>query len=138
MKKNFSLVVLFSLVFIFGCNKSNTSLSIQGTWELRHSEGGYGPPNRNPDFAPGNGNIWKFTSNTYQYYINGELSGTGSFTTTKDVAIATGRKMDALILNGNNEDQLFFEIKNNILTMYRGIIAADGTVQTYERVEHTP
>ena len=33
------------------------------------------------------------------------------------------------------KDKLFFEIKNNILTMYRGIIAADGTIETYEKIE---
>ncbi len=75
---------------------------------------------------------------TYQYYSDGQLSGTGSFSNTKDFAIATGRKMDALILNGSADDKIFFEIKGNLLTMFHGIIAADGTVATYEKIKSTP
>ncbi len=134
MKKILPLVVLLFL-FIFSCSKTNTPISIEGAWELRHLEGGYRAPGSPTDFATGNGNIWTFTNNIYQSRINGQLSGTGSFTTTKDYSMATGRKMDAIILNGNVNDKLFFEIKNNILTMYRGIIAADGTVETYEKID---
>ena len=49
-------------------------------------------------------------------------------------SLATGRYMDAFILNNNNSAELFFEISNNTLTLYRGIIAADGTIETYERI----
>jgi hypothetical protein len=78
MKKFFSFIVLLSLFFSFGCNKTNSSLSIQGTWELRHLEGGFRAPGSPTDFAPRNGNIPKFTSNTYQHYSEGQLSGTVS------------------------------------------------------------
>ena len=138
MKKISSFIILFSLFFFFGCNKTNSSLSLQGTWELRHLDGGYRAPGSPTDFAPGNGNIWKFTSGTYQYFSEGELSGTGEFTKTKDYAIATGRKMDAIILNGSADDKIYFEIKDNVLTMYHGTIAADGTVATYEKIKTNP
>jgi hypothetical protein len=46
--------------------------------------------------------------------------------------------MDALILKGSADDKIFFEINGNILTMYHGIIAADGTVATYERIKSNP
>ena len=49
-----------------------------------------------------------------------------------------GRKIDALLLTGSADDKIFFEIKGNSLTMYHGIIAADGTVATYERIKSNP
>ena len=84
MKKFFSFIELVSLFFFFGCNKTNTSSSIQGTCELRHVEGGFRTPESPTDFAPGNGTIWKFTDKTYEYYSDGQFSGTGSFTKTKE------------------------------------------------------
>jgi hypothetical protein len=78
----------------------------------------------------------------YFQYISTLLRRTiirhGEFTKTKDYVITTGKKMDALILKGSADDKIFFEINGNILTMYHGIIAADGTVATYERIKSNP
>ncbi len=136
--KHIRLLSLTALpLLILSCTKTNietVSNSIKGTWELRHVEGGYRAPGTNPDYPPGNGTIWKFTDSTYQYYGSGPLLAQGSYTLTKDTSLATGRYMDAFILNNNNSAELFFEISNNTLTLYRGIIAADGTIETYERI----
>jgi hypothetical protein len=119
------------------CKKNHKELisgRLQGVWELRHVEGGFRAPGTSPDYAPGNGNMWKFSDSTYQYYVNGQLSVQGSYTLTKDISPATGKNMDALILDSNNNWKLFFEISNNTLTLYRGIVAADGTIETYEKI----
>lgn len=135
MKRIVPVIFLFLLSFILGCNKPNSSTSIQGAWELRHVEGGYRAPGANPDFPPGNGNIVIFTANTYKYYSNGQLSSSGSFSITREFAAATGKKMDAIINDGNMDDKQFFEINHDSLKIYRGIIAADGIIATYARID---
>jgi hypothetical protein len=137
MKHIRPLIVFALVIFTAGCKKNNTetvSNSIKGTWELRYVVGGYRAPGANPDYASGNGNIWEFSDSTYQYYANSQLLGQGSYSITKDTSLATGRYMDALILDNNNSAKLFFEISNNELTLYRGVIAADGTIETYRRI----
>ncbi len=126
---------LFLLTFLVSCKKTSTSaISIQGVWELRHLEGGYGPGG-SPDFKSGNGYIWKFRDSTYQQYSNGQLTSSDSYTLVKENTVATGKIMDAMIFDQNSYTQFSFKIKNNILTLYRGVVAADGTIETYERIE---
>ncbi|RYZ53463.1 MAG: hypothetical protein EOO14_15465, partial [Chitinophagaceae bacterium] len=71
--------VLFTLlaVFQFACKKEkeavpaeedNTPGSILGTWELKETYSGMSPFMVH---QPGNGNILKFTDNTYQIIIAG-------------------------------------------------------------------
>lgn len=131
----FFFLALFTLILSCKKNDHETySNSIKGSWELRHVAGGFRAPGQSPDYAPGNGDIWKFSDSTYQHYSNGQLSDEGSYTLTKDTSLATGRYMDALILSNGNW-KLFFEISKNTLTLYVGIIAADGVIETYERID---
>jgi hypothetical protein len=139
--------ILFSLLFMavnlmVGCEKdaepdpapaayAGPPLSIQNSWELRFLVGGYGLPNRNPNFAAGNGIIWKFMDSTYERYNKGVMYQTGKYTLTKDSSHATGRLMDALIFDKNAYPKLHFEIVKDTLTIYMGVISADGTVEKY-------
>ena len=130
------LSILLGTLFI-GCKKESVDQAIVGTWELRHFVGGYQlAGNNNPDYSPGNGNILKFSDSSYYYYSNGQLRGNGSYLLVKDTCAATGQYMDGMIFDHHSYLDLSFEIKNNILTLYRGIVAGDGTIETYERIEH--
>lgn len=113
------------------------SVSIVNSWELRSSYGGFRAPVRNPSYQPGNGYIWKFTNTNYQLYSEGQVVSSGGYTMTKDTSVAAGRLMDALIINSgqNYNEKIFIQIAKDTLTMYRGIIAADGTIEKYVRVK---
>ena len=114
---------------------SGAPASLKNSWELRFAYGGLRAPNTNPNYLPGNKNIWKLMDSTYQIYSNGVLQQTGKYTLTKDTCYATGRFMDAMILDKNTAYKLFFEVANDTLVMYRGVIAADGTIEKYVRIE---
>lgn len=114
--------------------KTESSNSILGDWELRVIYGGFRASNSSPYYASGNGYIWKFTNSSYQFYSKGHLASNGDYTLTKDTCLATGRFMDALILKQNYNEKVFFEIAKDTLILYRGIIAADGTIGKYVRL----
>ena len=135
----FLLVILVTL----GCNRSKTtdekknySDALEGAWELRNVFGGFGPPGRPNNFAPGNGNIRSFKDSTFQYYANGKLVDSGTFTLTRDTCPATQTVMDAFILSNSYGHEIFFEISKDTLTLYNGIIAADGTIEKYVRTNN--
>jgi len=44
--------------------------------------------------------------------------------------------MDVLILKQNYNEKVFFEIAKDTLILYRGIIAADGTIGKYVRLSN--
>jgi hypothetical protein len=149
MKTIVSLVLLFMLLNLqSACTKgddaqivvdpvltsNNGPVSLQNSWELRSLYGGYSAPNRNPNYAPGNKNIWKFMDSTYKQYSGGVLRKTGTYTLTKGTSPATGRYMDVMILDRNAGAELFFEFSKDTLVLYRGVIAADGTVEKYVRI----
>jgi hypothetical protein len=135
----FSYLTL-SIFLLCSCKKNNADTekdeaenpgSVSGSWELRVLYGGYRAPGASPYFAPGNGNIWKFTDSTYQYYGNRQLLCSGEYILGKDTSIATGRFMDYVILKQNYNEKIFFEIVKDILVFYRGQIASDGTIEKY-------
>lgn len=143
MKMILSLgIFIFLLNILPGCSRGNDPIpvvinqgpvALQNTWELRNVYGGYRTPGTSPNTSPGNKNIWKFTDSTYEQYVSGVLQKTGKYTVTKGTSPATGRLMDALILDNNTTTKLFFEFANDTLVLYRGIVAADGTIEKYVR-----
>jgi hypothetical protein len=134
------VVLLFCLfVFSASCKKdtSNSRGEINGTWELRGVEGGFRDPSVTIDVSPGNGTTWSFRDTTFEYRNAGQLSRAGSFTKSRDSSAATGRVMNVLVFSNNDNDKVFFEISGDSLTMYRGTIAADGTIERYVRIKDT-
>ncbi|HSB93011.1 MAG TPA: hypothetical protein VLC28_07845 [Flavitalea sp.] len=146
MKGNL-LLWAFICVVIFACGKAemeNTppstperkipETSILGTWELRELQGGFRPANAQVYYPAGNGNTWEFTDSTFKQTYEGVLANEGTYTFTKDTALATGRLMDAFVMSTNNYlHQIYFEFKQDTLLLYDGQIAADGTIGKYVR-----
>jgi len=128
------ILFLFSLIFI-ACkkdaapapivNEGNTVLS--GTWEIRHVDfGQIGPP----DYPPGNGNQFTFTQSNYIYRSKGKAVDSGYYS-IKSVSADTSQ----LVLNGDDQDpKNLFTIKKDTLVLYRGMIAADGDIETYVKL----
>ncbi len=155
MKYSSSTILVLSLILLGSCKKANTEnpsvqlglkvpvdstitykTTLKGDWELREIFGGLRAPNLSPYFAPGNGFIWKFTDSAYQLYSNEHLVSKGNYILTKDTSIATGRLMSALILPQNFNDKIYFEFNRDTLVFYRGVIAADGTIEKYVRLQN--
>jgi len=149
MKQIALLSVIACLVLLVcSCQKDNNgapkkkllstgSGSIKGDWELRILYGCQ-TPNCNPYFQPGNGNTWHFTDTTYLHTVQSlspryTASDSAVYILGKDTCMATGRMMDYFKAKDDPFEGTFFEIKNDTLTLYRGIIAADGTIQKYVR-----
>ncbi len=113
------------------------SAAINGYWELRILYGCQ-TPNCNPYFEPGNGNTWKFTDSMYVFSVKSTspvyaYTDSGRYSAGKDTSQVTGRLMDYLILKEDKYDRLFFEIVKDTLTVYRGYIPADGTIEKFVR-----
>ena len=139
-----STVLLFSITIIWACKGSkatdeNTTYSdsLNGAWELRTVIGGFRAPGPDPVYAAGNGNIWAFTDSTYKQYDKGNLVDSGVFSIVRDTCPATNTLMEAFV-PGNDHIKMFYEISMDTLTMYVGIIAADGYIAKYVRIDDGP
>lgn len=132
---------------IVSCNKDTTTTpltapisALKGVWELRNSFGGYTVAgNQNRNFSSGNGNLWKFTDSTYEYYVNGQLSTSGNYHTLRKDSSATANTKDTLVFT-HNSNSLFpfnssntypFELIKDSLKLYIGSLSADGYIDTY-------
>jgi hypothetical protein len=82
MKK---LLFLLSLLAALSCHKpgtvsTNNNEKIEGSWELRRSEGGIAGT---IVYAPANGQVYSFTAdNTFTCRSNGTVADSGSYTLT--------------------------------------------------------
>ena len=137
--KNFTVTICLGAIIVFfsACKKGLSaddvnSTSIVGTWELRKVTGGFRGIYPGKDYPAGNDNIWKFSDSKYQTYYNNIAAESGSYSSGKDFSHATGRITDFVMLSNN--EKIYFEIENNILTLYKGEVIYDGTIEEYERI----
>ena len=84
------------------------------------------------DYPAGNGNIRIFSDSIYQTYWDHISIHSGNYLLGKDYSNATGRITDFVMLSSN--EKIYFEIENNIMTLYRGELVYDGTIEEYERI----
>ena len=149
MKKVIAFVFLtFSILGYTSCKKQADSFkqenslpadsTLQGDWELRTLIGCQ-VPGCNPIFQPGNGQIWKFSDSTFKFYVNHTLVDSGVLIQGTDSCLATNRVMNYFARKNDNNyyyylDKLFFAFTNNQLVIYRGVVAADGTIEKYSRL----
>jgi hypothetical protein len=141
--KRIAIIVCTCMVFIAACRKANTTtgnISLAGTWELRQTSAMGGLKN----YAPGNGNLIKFTDSTYKFYSNNTLVKSGIYTTTADDSAAEtlclqlpeNEYTNRIIYdNASDSTKVFFDLDNNVLKMISGCFAYDaGSSQQYERI----
>lgn len=138
------------MLLVSSCQKDNNSLpkkkllisnsgSIKGNWELRILYGGQIPNDNRPYFPPGNGNTYYFTDTTYLRTVQSlspfyTASDSAFYILGQDTCRATDpyRMMDYFKAK-DNPFYVFFEIKDDTLTLYQGFIPADGTIEKYVR-----
>ena len=135
-------LITFIACFV-SCRKENKdiSTSIIGTWELRHSSAAMNPTTNN--YPRGNGNLLKFTNDSYEIYKNNQLVQSGYYTIVNDSTVeenvclvfSAGRFTNRIIYDGNyNDSKQFIEISNNKLTFISGCYALDdGHTSEYEK-----
>ena len=124
----------FILLFLAlsSCRKNSTNIensnhALNGNWELRYYEGGFGPIGPSY-FPPGNGIRIAITDSTIEKTsINGVVVR-NTYTKTRGFCDQTHRDMDAMIIQNTN---LFYEFSRDTLIIYMGMVAADGTVEKY-------
>lgn len=135
--------VLCFLLFPVSCTKENAvkenkihgQQTLPGTWELRSAYGGYSP-GFGGDFAAGNGTLWIFTDSNFERISKGNLYDSGRYHISSGINPATGTNMDMLTLDVDFGPSFYFNIANDTLTLYLGIVAADGTIDKYVRIKN--
>ena len=106
--------------------------TLPGEWELRSVAGGLGPTGGS-DYAVGNGYRWKFSDSNYWYYAKHIPTDSGTYKLSSGINPQTSQQTDAMLFNGTTYP-LYFTIANDTLTIYRGVVAADGTIEKYIRI----
>ena len=146
MKRILFSIFLGGLTLIqFSCRKDNVNnnnlilTSIIGSWELNKEQRGMLPVN----YAPGNGNILKFTDSEFQIFANGQLVKSGQYRITRDGTVATevclviptDQYRNRIIYDNNFfETKIFVQVSENKLTFLSGCFAYDaGNYKEYLR-----
>lgn len=137
MKKNLTLsffALFLLLITIFSCKKKDSEPSpatLNGTWELRHVLG-IQVQGADPNYSPGNGNIFVFTNGNFKSYTNSKPLDSGTYTIQKeDLAINNNKANYSILLN--NKTKFYIKIAKRTLIVFDGVIAADGYEATYEK-----
>jgi len=127
------------IVFFVACkkdsaeNKADSHTSIIGTWELRQTNAAMNPLATN--YAPGNGNILKFTEQNYEAYKNGQLVRRGAYAIVPDTSVETN--VCLIFPEGHFENRIdladtiiaikqFIQISNDTLSIIAGCYSLDA------------
>lgn len=136
MKISLKIALIFTVIAFVSCDKEERLQSkLEGTWELRHIEGGYRPANSPSNYEPGNGNILKFDGNKFQQKYGNNPAINGTYTIIEEETNVNGDNLSYKIdfQSDQNIGDPFFKISGGKLRLYYGHIAADGFVSMYEK-----
>ncbi|PTX19574.1 hypothetical protein C8N40_104306 [Pontibacter mucosus] len=139
-----SVFAILCLLFLLtGCEKDNADLletsqtenSLVGTWELRTVSGGW---TGTTEYKPGNGNIYRFTKDTYERITDG-TKYSGKYLLKDGVSSLSNKPIKRIIFydahtTPNVDDDfglLHVEVKDNILVI--AMDAYDAGASTYAR-----
>lgn len=145
MKQLFSFVI--ALLILSSCAKDQqgsarrVEKSIEGSWELRQTSAAMVPGAQ--DYAPGNGNLLKFSDGQYERYTLGNLVQSGSYEILNDdsveqnvcLVVPNGKYGQRIVYDGNTTaGKMFLHIEGDQLLFISGCYALDGGYQmTYKR-----
>ena len=136
MKTCLKIALIFIVTTSVSCDKEERLQSkLEGSWELRHIEGGYRPVNSPVDYAPGNGNILEFDGNKFQQLSGTQPGISGTYTIIKEEAKLSGENLSYKIDFQSDKNLIdpFIKISGGKLMLYVGDIPADGSVNTYKK-----
>jgi hypothetical protein len=141
MKKYLMLsVCLILLSVISSCKKDPVpnETTLNGSWELRHLLG-IQVPNVDPDFKPGNGNIYNFNNGKYLIYQQSKAVDSGTYVIQKEErqinknTSTHSMQVSSKVYSSRN---LYLKLSASTLVVFDGVIAADGIEATYEKISN--
>jgi hypothetical protein len=130
MRAQFISLLILSILTV-SCKKESqpNATGLSGTWELSHIESGYRLNGSTADLPAGYKFQWKFTDSTYESIEHGSVIKQGFF------GVLYGIGKPQLILDRDTNSAILFDLNGIQLILYRGIIAADGDIETYTRLQ---
>jgi hypothetical protein len=139
MKPSCLFFILLCTVAFSSCDKDSQSRPqvngkiLTGVWELRAMAGGnvvFDPNN----FKPGNGRLWTFTQTEFESIFKDSVYRSGTYVISRGTGtdLNTGTKIDQFVFN--NEPAESFELRNDTLRFYYGLIPADGAIEMYVKI----
>jgi hypothetical protein len=133
-------LLMAGLAWFSSCDKADRAdggldgSTLEGVWDLRVVLGGMLPydPNNVPG---GKRNVWIFRGTTFQRIYADSVWREGTYSVSKGtgVNLNTGAKVDQFMFN--NQPAESFELRNDTLRVYYGLIPADGTIELYVKVD---
>jgi hypothetical protein len=132
--KTYLTLFLIVTIFFAGCKKDkNEDGNPIGTWELRHING-IQIPGAPSDFKAGNGEIIQFTPTNMKIFSGGKLMSDRKYSIIKKETVVNKNKVSyQLLFDADPAIDTYFKISDGKLTIYLGIIAADGVESTYAK-----
>jgi len=90
-------------------------------------------------YLPGNGNILKFTDNTYSISSKGQVVKTGNYTIVEDhsfnaLVVPEGQFIHRVDYQDSTQQKVFFQVSGDTLTFLSGIFALDSGVKMQYRL----
>jgi hypothetical protein len=133
-------LLMAGLAWFSSCEKADGTdakldgSTLEGVWDMRLMLGGdvaYGPINllrRKP-------NQWIFRGTTFQRIYGDSVWREGTYSVSKGtgVNLNTGADVDQFIFN--NQPAESFELRDDTLRIYYGLIPADGVIELYVKVD---
>jgi len=138
------LSALFFVMIAFSCKKDSTNSQpkasaptvLTGTWELRYDSFPQ-IPGVPLEYPAGNGNKIIFADTTYKsFYVGyGSMSGKNFSDSGTYYIKDLPNSNPQLVFNGDSlPPQDLFLINKDTLTLYAGVVGADGSVLIYQKV----
>jgi hypothetical protein len=151
MKKCLPIAVLSGILILFSlsCKKSQPAAdysdAIIGSWVLRYSEGGLLTPSTTR--PTGGLHIISFTHTDYSVFLSSFLLDSGHYTLVQDNRVREATCNPSLepdqfekltYIHSSYSTDVYIRITGDLLEIYSGCEAADGTYEKYERVPRLP
>lgn len=132
MKNLLQLTLSFLLlVTLVSCKKEASVASLNGTWELKSTIGGY--PVTNPSTEKHVLQL-RFADQRMEKYDNGKLIESAAYTITAEKkAINENQANYFITTNGDNKQ--YIKLTKNELVVFEGVIAADGIEMYYTKLK---
>lgn len=133
MKNILKLSLVLTILFAFtACKKKSLEKGINGTWELRYVAGGQ-IAGADPNYKKGNGDIYVFNNQNFERYSNGKVIQSGTFVMSTESKEINNNHANSAITFSTSTEKYYTNLSGSKLTIFIGVIAADGVEVTYER-----
>lgn len=133
MQNTLKLTLILAILFSFSaCKKKSLGNGINGSWELRYVAGGQ-IAGADPNYRKGNGEIYVFNNQNFEQFSKGKVIQSGTFVMSTESKDINNNHANSSITFSTSTEKYYTKLSGNKLTIFIGVIAADGVEVTYER-----